>query len=527
MLGLSNAFTSYLDVYGYSSFSFVNTNELELKAGPYTVDYYGTFSDTFSSVSKVIMYDSANNTSGTESGTFDYAGFPLLSALESGSTMTAATDLLPNPVTPSSDLTAAALLSCSWNGSYWSGTTDGYSEAISDTGTGRMVQINILENPTSISYAGNTATTTGFLSVSVPLVNGVGIQVSNYLTGNVTDSLLVTGVSYAANLISASQAIPTAIAGNDTVSITGSGSMNVIDALVKASAVVSSVTLHDSATNVQSNLDSLEILATENKLASISLTDLGTPTITLSPSQSTADAQALARIVTPYDQAVALSTPCYVTGTHIATDQGDTMVQFLRAGDRVQLAGGGTASIVWVGQRRVNCQRHACPMDVQPVLIAAHAFGLSRPARDLRVSPDHAVFVEGVLIPIRYLLNGATVRQENVAAVTYWHVELAEHSVLLAEGMPAESYLDTGNRGAFDNGGTVVTAHPDFSRRIWAARGCAPLVMGGPVRDLVHRRLTVQAFALGWRQLSVGGDATQWLPPESETVASESVKHIA
>jgi hypothetical protein len=85
------------------------------------------------------------------------------------------------------------------------------------------------------------------------------------------------------------------------------------------------------------------------------------------------------------------------------------------------------------------------------VRIAADAFGLGRPQRDVWLSPDHAVFVDDVLIPVRYLLNDATVRQEDVSTVTYWHVELAAHAVLLADGLPCESFLDTGNRGAFTN----------------------------------------------------------------------------
>ena len=66
----------------------------------------------------------------------------------------------------------------------------------------------------------------------------------------------------------------------------------------------------------------------------------------------------------------------------------------------------------WCGSATAgsHCRRHPRPHDVRPVRIAAHAFGLGRPRRDLRLSPDHAVFVDGVLIPVRYLLNGATVR---------------------------------------------------------------------------------------------------------------------
>jgi hypothetical protein len=37
----------------------------------------------------------------------------------------------------------------------------------------------------------------------------------------------------------------------------------------------------------------------------------------------------------------------------------------------------------------------------------------------------------------------------------YVHVELDRHDILLAEGLPAESYLDTGNRAAFGTQGGV------------------------------------------------------------------------
>ena len=102
-----------------------------------------------------------------------------------------------------------------------------------------------------------------------------------------------------------------------------------------------------------------------------------------------------------------------------------------------------------------------------------------------------------MLVPIRYLVNGRTIRQEPRSEVTYWHVELAEHSVLYAEGVPAESYLDTGNRGAFANGGPVMDLHPDFSRHVWEAQGCAPLVVDGPNLAAAKRRLLARASTLG------------------------------
>jgi hypothetical protein len=107
------------------------------------------------------------------------------------------------------------------------------------------------------------------------------------------------------------------------------------------------------------------------------------------------------------------------------------------------------------------------------------------------------VFVDGVLIPVRYLLNDATIRQEAADEVTYWHVELPAHDVLFAEGLPAESYLDTGNRGAFANGDGAVTLHPDFALRVWEAESCARLVLNGAELVAVRSCLLERAERLG------------------------------
>ena len=66
ILALVNQVDAYLSAYGYSSASFVNTNELQVIAGSYIIDYYGTFSGANSDVTKIFLYNSANNTSGLE-----------------------------------------------------------------------------------------------------------------------------------------------------------------------------------------------------------------------------------------------------------------------------------------------------------------------------------------------------------------------------------------------------------------------------------------------------------------------------
>jgi hypothetical protein len=190
--------------------------------------------------------------------------------------------------------------------------------------------------------------------------------------------------------------------------------------------------------------------------------------------------------------------PCFCAGTRILTERGEVAVEDLRIGDRVPtVLGGTTTPIVWIGHRSVEPTRHPRPHDVWPVRIAAHAFNPGVPCRDLWLSPDHAVFIDGVLIPVRYLVNGRTIVQEPVGKVTYWHVELARHDVLLADALPCESYLDTGNRGAFDNGTGPATLHPDFALRVWAADACARLVTDGAERVAARSFLLERAGQLG------------------------------
>jgi hypothetical protein len=127
------------------------------------------------------------------------------------------------------------------------------------------------------------------------------------------------------------------------------------------------------------------------------------------------------------------------------------------------------------------------------VRVAAGAFGPGRPHSDLFLSPDHAVYVEQVLIPVRCLVNGSTIAQVPVDIVTYHHIELAEHDLLLAEGLPAESFLDMRDGTNYANRPGSVRLYPDHSARMWEAFGCARLVVAGP--ELEAARALVAGFA--------------------------------
>ena len=151
---------------------------------------------------------------------------------------------------------------------------------------------------------------------------------------------------------------------------------------------------------------------------------------------------------------------CFAAGTAIRTLRGDIAVEHLIVGDHVLTVTGDWRPVTWLGLRAVDCTRHPRPAAVYPVRIRAGAFSPGVPVRDLLLSPDHAIYTEGVLIPVKHLVNGTSIAPIPVARVTYFHVELDRHDVLLAEGLACESYLDTGDRAAFLQGGDAVALHP-------------------------------------------------------------------
>jgi hypothetical protein len=196
---------------------------------------------------------------------------------------------------------------------------------------------------------------------------------------------------------------------------------------------------------------------------------------------------------------------CFAEGTLIETQAGPIAVENLRKSDMVLLAAGGTRPVKWIGWRCIDLARHANPDSVRPVRILADAIADGVPRRDLLVSPDHALFIDGKLIPARLVCNGATILEDHQCrTMTYYHVELDAHDVLLAEGLPAESYLDTGNRIAFANSGIVTLLSPEFNPPNEQARreaeSRAPLICDAarvePVWQIIARRAESRGFTL-------------------------------
>lgn len=126
---------------------------------------------------------------------------------------------------------------------------------------------------------------------------------------------------------------------------------------------------------------------------------------------------------------------------------------------------------------------------MRPVTIEPGALTEGVPSRRLRVSPDHALYIDGVLVPAKALINWNSIRQnDSEQLVTYYHIELDRHGALFAENTPAESFLDTGHRGIFDNAEDAVIALPVAMQARREAESFAPLcTMGSKLEDIRAR----------------------------------------
>jgi hypothetical protein len=212
--------------------------------------------------------------------------------------------------------------------------------------------------------------------------------------------------------------------------------------------------------------------------------------------------------------------PCYCRGTLILTGRGEVRVEDLAIGDMVVTISGEAKPIKWIGRRSYAGEFIAGNRAVLPIMVRAGALAPDIPARDLWVSPRHALFLDGVLVPAEHLLNSQTILQaEAVDQVEYFHLEFEAQEVILAEGTPAESYVECDNRQGFHNAHEFSALYPDDERAPFGYR--VPLLEPGMAElAAIRDRLFDRAAALGYVTTS---DPGLHLVVDGTIVAAQSV----
>jgi hypothetical protein len=171
---------------------------------------------------------------------------------------------------------------------------------------------------------------------------------------------------------------------------------------------------------------------------------------------------------------------CYLRGTRIRTPEGERRIEALKIGDSVMTLSGENKPVKWIGRQRFKKSSERWPMDFEPIRISRFALDERSPYRDLYVSPNHAIYIDGVLIPAKYLVNGLSIAQrapDGADAIEYLHIELFGHDVIYAEGATAETFGSL--REARDHFDNFYEYYRLYSKNDETAQPpCAPLLWG-------------------------------------------------
>lgn len=197
---------------------------------------------------------------------------------------------------------------------------------------------------------------------------------------------------------------------------------------------------------------------------------------------------------------------CYCAGTLIETPRGQIAVEHLSEGDEVYVFDKGTrqvAPLKWVGHKHVVAKKDTD----RAIRICSGALDDNVPFKDLLVTPEHCLFIEGRFIPARMLVNGRSIRVDDQETFSIYHIETKDHAIVMADGALAESYLDTGNRQTFQSSDKVV--FPSFGQaKNWDTDSAAPLEVGRSFVEPLFRKLLARAETLGFPHTSITPDVT-------------------
>ncbi|MBS0980679.1 Hint domain-containing protein [Acetobacter thailandicus] len=206
---------------------------------------------------------------------------------------------------------------------------------------------------------------------------------------------------------------------------------------------------------------------------------------------------------------------CFLAGTLIQMASGYVKVEEIKAGDKIMVrqADGNFAeeTVKWVGRKHHNVRIAQKYPDLAgyPVCIKKDALAEGVPFKDLLVTPEHSLFIDGNFIPVRMLVNGVNIYYDlEINQYYYYHIETEQHAVIDANGALTESYLNTGNKNSFSNpgGSDAGVVQGYFERpKSWLEDAAAPLATHRELVEPVFRKILNNCHA---RQVQAEAETT-------------------
>lgn len=143
---------------------------------------------------------------------------------------------------------------------------------------------------------------------------------------------------------------------------------------------------------------------------------------------------------------------CFLSDCDILTIDGYKNITQIKSGDLI-ITNGEISEVIGIGVGTTKVINNV-PLDLSgyPVCITKNAFGDNKPNKDIHLTPEHSVYINDYLIPIRLLVNGMSIYYDTeIESFEYYHIVCEEHSVVDVNGLDAETYHNTGNSLKFKN----------------------------------------------------------------------------
>ncbi len=144
--------------------------------------------------------------------------------------------------------------------------------------------------------------------------------------------------------------------------------------------------------------------------------------------------------------------PCFTPGSRVKVERGTYKVEDLRVGDLIETRDNGLQPIRWIGHKQLNqCDLAQAP-HLRPIRIRKGALGKGVPNRDMQVSPQHCMLIEGNQAELLFGADQVLVRAKHLThlpgvevvsaceRVTYIHLMCDAHEVIRVDNAWTESF---------------------------------------------------------------------------------------